>query len=91
MPNEQLRIKTAILNAYYLPDGQYEQLNEEISPVNSFRVIFNALFGTDFEILTERTFVSPDDRHLYDFHDVTDRVRQLPEIAAEGGEAALLP
>ena len=91
LPNEQLRIKTAILNAYYLPDGQYEQLNEEISPVNSFRVIFNALFGTDFEILTERTFVSPDDRHLYDFHDVTDRVRQLPEIAAEGGEAALLP
>ena len=65
LPNEQLRIKTAILNAYYLPDGQYEQLNEETSPVNSFRVIFNALFGTDFEILTERTFVSQDDRHLY--------------------------
>ena len=87
LTDEQLRIKTAILNAYYLPEGQYEQLSQEISPVNSFRVLFNALFEGGFELLPDRTYVSPDDRHLYDFHDVTDRVRQHPEIAAEGSEA----
>ena len=85
LPDEQLRIKTAILNAYYFPDEQYEQLGDEITPVNSFRVLFNALFETDFEILPDRTYVSPDDRHLYEFHDVTDRVRRLPELAEGQG------
>lgn len=82
-PDEVLRIKTAILNAYYFPDRQYRDLSQEITPVNSFRVLFNALFDTDFELLPDRTFVSPDDRNLYDFHDVTDRVRRPPEPAAE--------
>jgi hypothetical protein len=44
-----------ILNAYYLPDGGKEELYPSISPVNSFRVIFNEYFGTDFEILPDLT------------------------------------
>ena len=40
-----------ILNAYYFPDGY--QLYETISPVNSFREIFNHCFGTNYEILKD--------------------------------------
>lgn len=83
LPDEQLRIKTAILNAYFLPEGNYQELNAKTSPVNSFRILFNALFGTDFDILPDRTYVTPDDRHLYEFHDITARLERLPELAAE--------
>jgi hypothetical protein len=40
-----------ILNAYYLPAGNTEDLCDSISPVNSFRVIFNDYFGTDLALL----------------------------------------
>lgn len=87
LSDEQLRIKTAILNAYYFPDGQYRELSDDTSPVNSFRVLFNALFGTNFEILPDRTYVTPDDRHLYDFRDVTERLRPQLELAVPGEQA----
>ena len=43
-----------ILNAYYLPGGGEQLLYESISPVNSFRVIFNHYFGADYELLEDR-------------------------------------
>ena len=42
---EAADLRTGILNAYHLPDGA-DSLYESISPVNSFRVVLNALFGT---------------------------------------------
>lgn len=44
-----------ILNAYHLPGKGNELLYETISPVNSFRVIFNLYFGTDYELLEDRS------------------------------------
>lgn len=43
-----------ILNAYYLSDGGSTLLYNSISPVNSFRVIFNHYFGTDYKLLEDR-------------------------------------
>lgn len=80
---EELRIKTGILNAYYFPGRDYAALRPGITPVNSYRVLFNALFGTDFAQLPDRVFAFPNDFHLYDFHDVTDRV-----LLARGGTAS---
>ena len=40
-----------ILNAYYLPGGGKELLYDSISPVNSFRLIFNHYFGADYPLL----------------------------------------
>jgi len=45
-----------ILNAYYLPGTDQKNLYPEISPVNSFRVVFNAYFGSDYEILEDTSF-----------------------------------
>ena len=42
-----------ILNAYYLPGGGKELLYDSISPVNSFRVIFNYYLGADYPLLED--------------------------------------
>lgn len=42
-----------ILNAYYFPGGGKELLYQSISPVNSFRLIFNYYFGADYTLLEE--------------------------------------
>jgi hypothetical protein len=49
--------RMSILNAYYLPGGGYVVPNE-ISPANSFRMIFNQYFGTQLEYLEDTSFFS---------------------------------
>lgn len=52
-----------ILNAYYLPGSGADQLYETISPVNSFRYIFNHYFGTNYPLLEDKSYYSePPDR-----------------------------
>ena len=48
-----LNEKTGILNAYYLPQCDGEYLYESISPVNSFRAIFNSCFDMEFNLLDD--------------------------------------
>ena len=40
-----------IFNAYYLPGTGAEGLYDSISPVNSFRLVFNQYFGTSYQML----------------------------------------
>jgi hypothetical protein len=54
-----------ILNAYYLPRGA-DRLYPSISPVNSFRVIFNEYFGTEYPLLEDVSYYPRPGRH-YDF------------------------
>lgn len=41
------------LNAYYFFDKNYSQLKDSISPVNSFRVIFNQYFNKTYSLLKD--------------------------------------
>jgi hypothetical protein len=68
-----LRERMSILNAYYLPGVSAAVIYPSITPVNSFRVIFNQYFGTEFELLEDKNFFSTAS-HPYAFIDVTDRV-----------------
>jgi hypothetical protein len=47
-----------IFNAYYLPGDGAEQLYDSISPVNTFRVIFNTYFNGDYELLEDIAYYS---------------------------------
>ena len=47
------------LNAYYLP-GHADQLYPAVTPVNSFRIVFNAYLGTDYPLYEDRSYDSPD-------------------------------
>jgi hypothetical protein len=42
-----------ILNAYYFPDHNYYSLYDSMSPVNSFRIVFNKYFNSNFPLLRD--------------------------------------
>jgi hypothetical protein len=69
------RKKFPILNAYYLPGVEEAVLYPSISPVNTFREVFNLYFDAGLPILPDRSFIYQDLRHLYKFIDVTNRIR----------------
>lgn len=60
----------SILNAYYLPGIASGDVPENISPVNSFRLIFDAYFDAGLGLLPEKRFFSTDYR-MYQFEDVS--------------------
>ena len=67
------REKYGILNAYYLPDVDNDVLYPSITPVNSFRLIFNLYFNTDFEFLPDKSYFADVYRSPLDFTDVTEK------------------
>lgn len=72
--NTDHRERMSILNAYYFPDRDYTSLHKEITPVNSFRIIFNHFFGTDYELLEAKNYFSSWTRPCK-FIEVTDSIR----------------
>jgi hypothetical protein len=48
-----------ILNAYYLPGSASKLIYPTITPVNTFRVIFNAYFGAHIGLLKDESYYSP--------------------------------
>ncbi len=71
-----LRRKFDILNAYYLPGDSTSELYPSITPVNSFRVIFDDYFDAGMPLLPDRNYIFRDLQHLQDFTDVTKMVRR---------------
>ncbi len=47
-----------ILNAYYVPESIKDQLYSSITPVNTFRILLNGLFGTTYELLPDESWYS---------------------------------
>jgi hypothetical protein len=47
-----------ILNAYYLPGVDRSKLYPTISPVNSFRLVFNEIFGGNYALLPDKSYFS---------------------------------
>jgi hypothetical protein len=55
-------MRMSILNAYYVNDQAKKDLYETISPINSFRVVFNNYFGTKYPLLEDKSYFA------YDMH-----------------------
>ncbi len=68
--NEMLKQRFSNLNAYYFPKGG-DVLYDNITPVNSFRILFNSNFNGNFELLDDRSYWSTYDKP-YEFKDVTE-------------------
>jgi hypothetical protein len=64
------RERLPILNAYLVPEQVRARLYPSISPVNTYRVLFSALFGAQFELLPDESFLSWY-REPYRWSDVT--------------------
>jgi len=68
-----LKMQMRILNAYYLPGNGGKHVYRSITPVNTFRLIFNLYFNGKYELLEDRSYYSYY-RAPFSFVDVTDRV-----------------
>jgi len=66
--------RMAILNAYYLPPDVEAELYPSITPVNSFRVVFNALFNAQLDLLEDRVFISEHPK-IFNFKEITEQVQ----------------
>jgi hypothetical protein len=56
--NTNLNERLSIMNAYYFPGLDYSTLYPSITPVNSFRVIFNYYFQTNLSLVPDRSYFS---------------------------------
>jgi hypothetical protein len=61
--------KFGILNAIHLPgvDPADYGFTDHSSPVNEFRIVFNAMYGSHLPLLPDTTYLSPDYARMYDF------------------------
>jgi len=51
--------RSAILNAYYFPEGGNQDLYDSITPVNTFRYIFDRFYGMDYPLLDDVSYRVP--------------------------------
>ncbi|MDO8586825.1 MAG: hypothetical protein Q7T82_07255 [Armatimonadota bacterium] len=91
-------IRTGILNAYYFQGSRPNALYDSISPVNSFRMLFNERFGMKFERLPDCSYVtcSTPTEHVYSFTRIFPRhlkgdVRFSPSGASRLSAGTNLP
>jgi hypothetical protein len=63
-----------ILNAYYLPAHHEDRLYPTITPVNTFRLLFNSYFGGKYDMLADISYFSPVPK-LYEFSEVANNCR----------------
>ena len=69
--NEVIYRKMKILNAYHLPGEGNLLLYDTITPVNSFRIIFNHVFKENYDLLEDKMYYSEYGKEL-NFSDVSD-------------------
>ena len=69
--DDSITERMSIFNAYYLPDQNTDLIYDSITPVNSFRLILNAHFNANYELLEDKSYFS-DYVHPYNFTDVTE-------------------
>jgi len=72
----ELREKMGILNAIFLPGAEKSIFYPSMTPVNTFLLIFNQTFGTDYELLPDKSYGFVDHAHLYSFFEITEKVNR---------------
>lgn len=72
----------SILNAYYLPGIKNIDIPADISPVNTFRIIFNHYFSENLEILPNRQYFYKEGL-TFQFTEVTDRIQPFCSFLSE--------
>ena len=72
----ELKQKMGIINAFYLPNIENKIVYDTITPVNTFRLVFNSYFHTNFKILHDKSYAHYSDKHPYRFFDVTDKLKK---------------
>ena len=69
--NENIEQMMTIFSAYYLPDTEKNLPYDVITPVNTFRIIFNSYLNADYDLLENKIYLIDTFGPEY-FVDVTD-------------------
>ena len=70
-PKEDVLQRLRNFDAIYFPDEEKRiQLNDNRTLVNTFRIVFNSYFGSDYEILDDRMYWGWNEKP-YSFDEVT--------------------
>lgn len=72
----ELKQKMGILNAIYFENCKNKIFSDTISPVNTFRLIFNLYFNTNYNMLPDKNYAYYSDKYPYRFFDVTTATNQ---------------
>lgn len=72
--NSNLFERMGILNAYYVPEATKKMLYPSVTPVNTFRILFNSAYNGSFEILLDKNYFATQDKP-YNFVDVTAKIK----------------
>lgn len=59
--------RMSILNAFYFPEGKVSELYPTITPVNTFRIIFDHYFNQNLGKLDDLSYLSKYDKDYYKF------------------------
>lgn len=76
----EIKMKTGIINALLLPDSLRRDIPKLVTPVNNWRIIFNALTGSKMNLLPDKIFIYPTKKNIFNFCEVTDIVTK-PDAA----------
>jgi hypothetical protein len=74
---QELKEKMGILNAYFLPNIDKSVLYSTITPVNSFRIVFNLYFNTNLALLPDESYIH-ECNNSYKFFNVTYKLKEGP-------------
>ena len=70
--SQGINVRSAIFNAIYFSDQSYDELYPTMTPVNTFRVILNHWFGTQYPLLNDKVF--------FHEHPTSTGVKEKPEF-----------
>ncbi len=73
---KDIELRMPILNAYLLPESCQPIIYDGISPVNTFRVVFNCTFNTDYELLPDISYFSSFSS-IYNFQNVEEILQRI--------------
>lgn len=73
--DDTLKEKFPILNAYLLPGLKKNPVYPSITSVNTFRLIFNNYFGTNYPLLPDKNIIFDSKDSYYKFTDITEKLR----------------
>ncbi len=55
---DHAELRSSILNTFYLPSRNYTGFHKTMSPVNTFRILFNSIFNENYKILKDEFYYS---------------------------------
>ena len=70
-PNDNIEQQMSIFSAHYLPEIEENFPDDVFTSVNTFRIIFNSYFDTDYDLLENKIYFTDDNDPDF-FIDVTD-------------------